>query len=67
MVILEGRKMMEAFCGVWASQSSFAFAMDIRDLPAADQSTDLCVPAPPAKGASQCLFKFGWVCIIPCP
>ena len=50
-VILEGRQMMEAFCGVWAAQSSFAFTVDFREMPVPDQSTGLRVPDPPARGA----------------
>lgn len=68
VVVLEGRTMLEAFCGEWASQSSFAFTLDLKDLPAADHSTDMRVPAPPAKGVSQWLLNYmGGCAILSCP
>ena len=50
LVFVEGRPMAEAFCGAWAKQAAFAFALDLRELPTADQSPGLRVPAPPTRG-----------------
>ena len=49
-MLLESLQLLEAFCRVWAAQVSSAFALDLRDVPHADQLPGLRLPAAPTKG-----------------
>ena len=50
LVLLESLALVEAFCDAWGAQQSFAFALDLRELPRSELPPALRLPAAPAKG-----------------